>query len=243
MQSLSKNHLINTIYPHIDQYIPSPQYLLNRIILAPWNIDINSINSTVLSCMPRTTQTFYSVDTIVMEPGADNTVASDNATPTEYLCTLDTPNLPPGELILKPGCPLILLWSLAPACGLCNGTWLILREAMEQVLEVQIIGGDHHGEIALIPHIRMNPGQNSQFNFCLWRLQFPVALAFAIMINKAQGQSVHYVGVDLHMPVFTHGQLYVALSRSTSHNHVHILLPHDSPNQVQNIIYNEILIE
>lgn len=30
-------------------------------------------------------------------------------------------------------------------------------------------------------------------------------------INKAQGQFVHYVGLDLQVPVFSHGQIYVAL--------------------------------
>ncbi|RPD80444.1 hypothetical protein L226DRAFT_201048 [Lentinus tigrinus ALCF2SS1-7] len=59
----------------------------------------------------------------------------------------------------------------------------------------------------------------------LSRRQFPVGLAFAMSINKAQGQSVKYVGLDLRVPVFTHGQLYVALSRSTSSDHIHVPLP------------------
>ena len=33
-------------------------------------------------------------------------------------------------------------------------------------------------------------------------------------INKAQGQSINYLGVHLPQPVFSHGQLYVALSRA-----------------------------
>ena len=35
-------------------------------------------------------------------------------------------------------------------------------------------------------------------------------------INKSQGQSVKHVGLDLRNAVFTHGQLYVAISRVTS---------------------------
>ena len=49
-------------------------------------------------------------------------------------------------------------------------------------------------------------------SFQLKRRQFPVHLAFSITINKAQGQSVRRVGIDLRVPVFSHGQLYVALS-------------------------------
>ncbi|KIJ05188.1 hypothetical protein PAXINDRAFT_93785 [Paxillus involutus ATCC 200175] len=48
----------------------------------------------------------------------------------------------------------------------------------------------------------------------LRRRQFPVRLAFCMTINKSQGQSVQYVGLDLRTPVFSHGQLYVALSRA-----------------------------
>ncbi|KAE9383396.1 hypothetical protein BT96DRAFT_843884 [Gymnopus androsaceus JB14] len=35
-------------------------------------------------------------------------------------------------------------------------------------------------------------------------------------INKSQGQSVTKVGLNLQFPVFTHGQLYVALSQCTT---------------------------
>jgi ATP-dependent exoDNAse (exonuclease V) alpha subunit len=48
------------------------------------------------------------------------------------------------------------------------------------------------------------------------RLQFPIKLAFALTINKSQGQSLNVVGVDLDKEVFEQGQLYVALSRATN---------------------------
>ena len=43
------------------------------------------------------------------------------------------------------------------------------------------------------------------------RRQFPVKLAFAMTINKSQGQSLQHTGLWLPEPVFAHGQLYVAL--------------------------------
>ncbi len=58
----------------------------------------------------------------------------------------------------------------------------------------------------------------------LYRRQFHVKLAFAMTINKAQGQSLEEVGVDLREALFTLRQLYVALSRATSVAGVKILL-------------------
>ena len=73
--------------------------------------------------------------------------------------------------------------------------------------------------------------------------QFPVQLSFAMMINKAQGQSLKFVGIHLLSPVFCHGQLYVAFSRATSSQHIHVLLPKTSGNKTPNIVYPEILID
>ena len=42
-------------------------------------------------------------------------------------------------------------------------------------------------------------------------------------INKAQGQTIPIVGVYLPEPVFSHGQLYVALSRATAKVNIKIL--------------------
>ena len=64
------------------------------------------------------------------------------------------------------------------------------------------------------------------FVFC--RRQFSVRLAWAMTINKAQGQTLAQVGIALPAPVFSHGQLYVALSRVGSFAHVKVLvLPDD----------------
>src|SRR4051812_1544514 len=84
---------------------------------------------------------------------------------------------------------------------------------------------------------------NAGLPFTLRRMQFPVRLAFGMTINKSQGQSLNHVGLYLANPVFTHGQLYVGLSRGTCSRNVHILLdssPTGKANQTANITYDEI---
>lgn len=48
--------------------------------------------------------------------------------------------------------------------------------------------------------------------FKLIRRQFPITISYAMTINKAQGQSLAYVGLYFPRSVFSHGQLYVAIS-------------------------------
>jgi hypothetical protein len=60
-------------------------------------------------------------------------------------------------------------------------------------------------------------------------------------INKAPGQSLKKVGLDLCIPCFSHGQLYVALSRVTSKDGIIILLPHDK-FETTNVVYPDALL-
>ena len=61
--------------------------------------------------------------------------------------------------------------------------------------------------------------------FILRRRQFPIQLAFAMTINKSQGQTFEEVGLFLERDVFSHGQLYVALSRVKHPNQLTVKAP------------------
>src|SRR6266550_6400400 len=112
---------------------------------------------------------------------------------------------------------------------------MVITQMTDRVLKVVLIGGDHHGESAFIPRITLNPPESPDHAFSFSRHQFPVHLAFALTVNKAQGQSAKYVGLDLRVPVFAHGQLYVGLSRATSRSRIKILI---DPEEDSNIIHN-----
>jgi ATP-dependent exoDNAse (exonuclease V) alpha subunit len=67
-------------------------------------------------------------------------------------------------------------------------------------------------------------------------------------INKAQGQSLKYVGINLAEEVFGHGQLYVAFSRATVAGNVKVIMPGGDVEEGQevrkltrNVVYEEVL--
>ncbi|MFH1631741.1 MAG: AAA family ATPase [bacterium] len=55
--------------------------------------------------------------------------------------------------------------------------------------------------------------------------QFPIALAWAVTIHKAQGKTFDKVLVDVGWGAFAHGQMYVALSRCTKLEGITLLKP------------------
>ncbi|KAL7250029.1 hypothetical protein ACSBR1_012096 [Camellia fascicularis] len=63
-------------------------------------------------------------------------------------------------------------------------------------------------------------------------------------INKSQGQTLKKVGVYLPNPIFSHGQLYVAISRVTAPSGLKILIVNkinQPSNYTKNVVYHDIL--
>jgi hypothetical protein len=130
------------------------------------------------------------------------------------------------RIALKVGCPVMILANLGH--GLCNGTRMICMELGEETILGKVLTGICAGKRVEISRIVT---ENKQ--------QFPVALCFAITINKAQGQTLDRVGLYLAAPVFAHGQLYCAFSRARSLDGVKVFAPE---NAVKNIVHKSILL-
>lgn len=231
------DNLIDTVFPDLNNAGFTEQMYM-RAILTCRNENVDNINNKVMTRFNSGESKVYLSADAVGDP------SQANLYPTEFLNTLTPSGLPPHKLYLKYNAPIILLRNLNPREGLLNGTRLRVLNLGDRVMEAQIMIGRNKGKRVFIPRITLTPS-DSGLPFDLKRRQFPVKPAFAMSINKSQGQTLDFVGLDLSRDVFTHGQLYVAISRVRSFHSISVLPdPSSSDGQnffTDNIVYREVL--
>ncbi|XP_026416020.1 uncharacterized protein LOC113311394 [Papaver somniferum] len=223
----------------LDRY-GDAEYLSERCILAPNNETVDEINHYIVSTYPGETHHLFRSDSITSMTGSIQREAV--AYSTKFLNSLQFPGFPDHHLQLKIGVPVMLLQTINESMGLCNGTRLVVKQIGKRFIEGQIITGNRVGFHVSIPRMIFSPtGANLPFVFR--RRQFPVKVCFAMTINKIQGKTLQQVGIYLTTPLFTHGQLYMAMSRTTSKEGSKILIkPIDKQplGFTQNIVYREV---
>jgi hypothetical protein len=214
----------------------------SRAILCPTNAAVSHINEEVLKRVNGELHRILSADVV-----ADSN-KEDIYFPQEVMHALTPTGLPPHELKLKVGSPVMCLRNLDLSAGLCNGTRLQVLEVNKNVLRCTILNGRNKGDIAFIPRIDLKaPDSGTPLPFT--RNQFPVRLSYSLTISKSQGQTFDKIGLYLERPVFSHGQIYVAFSRVRKLEDLKVCVVHDGiqgrfgNDTVTSNIVNQVIIQ
>lgn len=157
----------------------------------------------------------------------------------DYLAMLTHPNTPPHRLDLKVNVICAVQRNLSVEKGLVQNARVRITALHRRFVEVQTA---QTGEIHCLPRITFafNP---PRLSWTVNRRQFPLRAAYATTFNGSQGLTLRRAVLDLRTDVFTHGQLYTALSRVQNRRDIRALWSASNEDRdTANIVYNCLLL-
>ncbi|XP_015935096.1 uncharacterized protein LOC107461145 [Arachis duranensis] len=232
--------LIDFVYPDMLSNLSVENYFKDRAILAPTLDCVADVNNKMTAGLPGQERVYLSSDSVCAEEG--NMEFELDAFSPEILNGINCSGLPPQKLVMKVGAPVMLLRNIDQTNGLCNGPRMQVRRMENHMIECKTLTGNKAESIVLIPRLNLIPN-NETLSVRFQRRQFPIIMSFAMRINNSQRQTLSKVRIYLPRPVFTHDQLYVALSRITSKDGLRVLLQdhgHLEDKCTMNMLYREV---
>ncbi|XP_059285179.1 uncharacterized protein LOC132038543 [Lycium ferocissimum] len=230
--------LFRVTYPNLHVHHSDASFITSRAVLTTKNDFVDEINNMLITQYPTPSKIYLAIDETI-DP-------KDQSEYEDFMHSLNPASFPPYKLTLQKNCPIMLLCNLNPCDGLCNGTRLICNDFKSHIISATISSGDFKNKHVFIPRIPLLTSQDEKLPLQFKRTQFPIRLCYAMTINKAQGQMLDFVGIYLREPTFSHGQLYVALSRAKSSNCVKVLIrpsttEDNDDHSTYNIVYDEVI--
>ncbi|KAF7821877.1 putative helitron helicase-like domain-containing protein [Senna tora] len=132
------NDLIDCVFPDLSRHMNDSSYMVERAILTLTNEEVDKLNDRIIAKYPGDDHILYSFDSVDDDPR--------NLYQQGFLNSISPSGMPPYVLRLKKGVPIMLLRNIDPKAGLCNGTRLICRDFLPNVIDVEILTGQMKGD-------------------------------------------------------------------------------------------------
>jgi ATP-dependent DNA helicase PIF1 len=161
--------------------------------------------------------------------------------PREIVSGMRMTGAPPSVLKLKLGARYMIIKNMMKT--VFNGVRCqVVAFAGSKCVFVKLISGPGTGTTTLLPAcvFMIHPDQ-SGLPFSIRRRQLPLIIAYAVTVHKAQGQTLSTVGLYITTAIFTHGQLYTALSRTRGWCNIVVLSTLPNPSMIQNYVCKHVL--
>lgn len=216
-------------------------HMAKSAILANTNDRVNEWNKHVQQLIGTSkSHTYFSEDSLC-DIHSDDKIRE--VVTQEFMHYCDKADVPIHGLHLKVGDLCILMRNIDKSSGLTNNQRVIIRDLTPYSIVISI-ASDRTLTRHWIPRIKFRftiPGTS----FDMIRKQFPLKLAYAFTVHKAQGQELKRVLIDTTTPTFAHGQLYVALSRVRHRNAIAAFIPEEQRLQgvttAENVVFVELV--
>ncbi len=236
MSPEKKIEIMNAINSRVSDYLPN-----DAVYVASSNEQVRQINAKKLSQLPGQTTTLDAEYTIRKKNGTEHVALKHSDLPTdEDICEIVVPSTCDSQLIFKKGARVTLCKS-SKFWGYINGDFGNIVDFNGVYFTIVL---DRTGSTIFCP----NPNDRYKSNqitdyryemvydskrhklvrntpFIQKTKQYPIKLAYAFTIHKAQGQTYDKVIIDLNSHIFATGQLYVALSRAKSLQSLYLTKP------------------
>jgi hypothetical protein len=232
-----------------------PTACLQRCILAPTNAQVDLYNAMVLTLISSPSHKYHAADSLeehteVAEAANTGSDTTDSPLPNpdavlDYVRHQRPSGMPDYCLTVKVGGVYRLLRNFSIEEGLVKNVRVVVIGTGSKLITVHLLHSAqtpraNSSNDILLPRITFKERLRSGHTLC--RRQFPLAPAYASTFHSCQGLTLDRVGIDLTQDVFTHGQLYTALSRIRHRSDAIVRLPTLECSTTTNVTYKELLI-
>lgn len=231
-----KVQVMNAINSRVTDSLPQ-----DAIYVASSNEEVRQVNTKKLSELPGLTTTIDAEYTILKKDGTDHVTLMHSELPSnEDIREIVLPSACDSQLTFKRGAKVVLCKS-SKRWGYFNGDFGFIEDFNGDYFTIRL---ERNNTTIQCPNPcdRYKFGQMNEYRyemeydqtkhklvrkspFIQKTKQFPLKLAYAFTIHKAQGQTYDKVILDLNSHIFAPGQLYVALSRAKSFQGLYLTKP------------------